>query len=265
MIPHWSIFSGKIEERKDSMEHAIVSEVRTQPSRLRIAREDLLFLNILPETVRLAVTVRNPADTASDPAWMHVAAAPFGAFLATTPLGRVQVPSIPAGSLTVVHAEFADPRHGGDSELPLLPRTEEPPRVQQGRRPHWAGNVHVYIGRAEAERHCARAVQLKPGRSNFSLFEVGDRSDAYRFHFRGEGAGWSPMLMVPRRGQVPDDGRWISLRPRTVVGLHLSPPADIEEGQLGVEVEQRSTGRRALVEFAFGSETLPPRCFATLG
>lgn len=247
------------------MDSAVVSKVRTEPSRLRIAREDLLFLNVTPETVQLAVTVRNAGETPSDPAWMHVGAAPFGAFLSTTPLGRVQVPSIPAGSLSVVHAEFADPRHGVDSGLPCLPDTEEPPRIQQGCRPHWAGNIHVHIGRAEAERHCARAVRLQPGRSNFSLFEVGDRSDAYRFNFRGVGAAWSPVLMVPRRGQVPDDGRWVSLRPRTVVGLHLSPPADIEEGQLGVEVEQRSTGRRALVEFAFGSETLPPRCFATLG
>ena len=45
------------------------------------------------------------------------------------------------------------------------------------------------------------------------------------------------------------------------VTLIVRPPVDVTEGLLAVEVEKRSTGKKAFVEFGFGVDTIPPRCF----
>ena len=123
----------------------------------------------------------------------------------------------------------------------------------------WAGNFDVHIGSAEAERHIMRAIRLESGKSNLAMFVVGERREDFVFDLQGEATAWDAALLL--------DGRELSLesphtlRDRSPVLLRVTPPAGTTEGLLAVGVTRQATGKRALVEFGFGTDTIPPRCF----
>ena len=123
----------------------------------------------------------------------------------------------------------------------------------------WAGNFDVHIGSTEAERHIMRAIRLTPGKSNVAMFVVGERPEDFVFDLQGEATAWDAALLR--------DGSELSLgSPHTLPGgapvfLRVTPPAGTTEGLLAVGVTRQATGKRALVEFGFGTGTIPPGCF----
>jgi hypothetical protein len=139
---------------------------------------------------------------------------------------------------------------------------------------HWAGNLNVWVeAQTPVERHMARALRAKPGVTNLACFFVGSRrADSYRFRFSGVHVGWRPELLqgaCHRLGfGTPDPkaprvviGEWLELRGTSSFLLQFFPPAGYTSGELVVHVEQRSTGREALVEFGFDPEALGPGCY----
>ena len=239
---------------------------------LRIAREDIIFFNRSRDLVQLEVTVHNRGEAVSRPAWMRVNAAPLGAFVDSKPVARLRVPGIPPGGSALVSTTFLTgirSRRGGRAQLP-----GDPLRPFDPRRVHWAGNFDVHIREESAERHCAAAIRLQPGVENFALFFVGQEPDSFRFNFLGDGASWFPTLELgsgsARRallgnptppGSKIKPGSWWKWRMTHDVTLIVRPPVDVTEGLLAVEVEKQSTGKKAFVEFGFGVDTIPPRCF----
>jgi hypothetical protein len=51
------------------------------------------------------------------------------------------------------------------------------------------------------------------------------------------------------------------LSPRSMISLSVTPPSGTTKGLLAVGVTREETGQRALVEFGFGVDTIPPGCF----
>src|SRR5437867_1593583 len=84
--------------------------------------------------------------------------------------------------------------------------------------PHWAENVNVLVGNTDAERHRARALRVYPGRLNMAWFVVGagGAPDAYSFRLQD-------LLRVPKK---------------------------CEAATVAVQVAQKSTQRKAVVEFS---------------
>jgi hypothetical protein len=121
---------------------------------------------------------------------------------------------------------------------------------------HFAGNLDVHIGPATVERHLSGRVRIHRGKLNMVTFDVGTGPDAYCFRLLGEGANWKPALTRfslqvgdARQGAiVPDTWYEWSGACETVV-LEFVPPEKCRRGGLDVEVEQRSSGRIAQVEF----------------
>ena len=139
---------------------------------------------------------------------------------------------------------------------------------------HWAGNLNVWVdGGPEVERHMSRGLRAVAGRQNLACFFVGSvRADGYRFHFSGEHALWSPRLYPlhgillghAAPGDLPShlgDREWKEFSGPAPFILQFLPPAGSTSGELIVHVEQRSTGREALVEFGFDPEAAGPGCF----
>lgn len=256
-------------------------------AQLHVDREDIDFRNVTRDVVRLEVTVHNVGGVMSEQTTMQVNAAPFGAFVESTPVARIRVPRIRGGESWTAQAEFADPRArdaGVRTRLPessqvvsrpgLLRRSWDLMRSLR-QTAHWAGNFDVHVGSDSAERHCARAVRLIAGRLNIALFRVGHRQDQYRFSFRGEGAAWKPRLVQSLAAGRVLTGMLATVGTRDVLrtdawhhwddvnwaGVTVTPPRGTKEGLLAVAVKQRSTGTEALVEFGFGTDTIPPGCF----
>ena len=246
--------------------------VDAQASMLRIAREDIIFFNRSRDLVQLEVTVHNRGEVVSRPTWMRVNAAPLGAFVDSQQVARLRVPRISPGGSTQVSTTLStsarSPRMR-DAQLPA-----DSLRQFDSRRANWAGNFDVHIGEESAERHCAAAIRLQPGVENFALFFVGQGLDSFRFNFLGDGESWSPTLELgsasARRallghrttpGSLIQPGRWWKWRMTHDVTLIVRPPAGVSKGLLAVEIEKRSSGKKAFVEFGFGVDTIPPRCF----
>jgi hypothetical protein len=139
---------------------------------------------------------------------------------------------------------------------------------------HWAGNLNIFVGRTPMERHMAMALAVRPGRPNMATFFVGLLPDAYRFRFEGEAAAWDAKLlpvgplarmlgpMDHEHGDrpVPLD-EWVELPGTVRMTLAFEPPPDCRAGNLDVHVEQRSTGKEAIVEFGFDPEAEGPGCY----
>jgi hypothetical protein len=263
---------------------------------LSVEREDILFWNSAPDVVEIEFTVRNDGPDRSPPTEATVEAAPLGAFVAWRPLGRVPVPAIDPGGEAVIRTRAAcDPPPTGARPKRLNParlltaldlfdrrgRTAsvrgvlgklpaDPLRAMFRGGVHWAGNLNVFLGGKATERHTARSLRVRPGCLNVALFCVGIGGDAYRFHLDGEVDAWNARLyesglVWSGRDKAIDTGlplgEWVSGAHLILVELHVEPPAGCAAGKLDVRVQQKSTGREAVVEFGFDPDAEGPGCY----
>jgi len=132
-------------------------------------------------------------------------------------------------------------------------------------RPHWAGNLNVWIGGTPVERHRAPRLRIHAGRPNVATFFVGDGPDDYVFRLEGLSPRWECRLRsttedVTWATNVEGDPRWLSLTGRAMLSLVLHPPETCTAGEVVVHVTQRSTGREAAVEFDLDPEAPGPGC-----
>jgi hypothetical protein len=137
--------------------------------------------------------------------------------------------------------------------------------------PHWAGNINIFVNRAPVERHLAQALRIYPGRLNLAMFVVGCGADSYAFHLSGDGARWDAtlydvmsrdtlVLSVDQFDPIKESS-WIAIRQQTLMMLALRPPLTCDRGSVEVHVEQRSTGKSAVVEFSLDAHASGPGCF----
>jgi hypothetical protein len=262
--------------------------------RLTVRRTDIVFANTSPECVAIEVTVSNPgpAPSAAQPAVL--AAAPFGAFVPWRPLALLQVPELGPGQSAVLKTtarptrpaplgppDRVPPRQlltalgaADDRPRPIRPLGVLPPDLMQllGQgSTHWAGNLNIFIGSKPVERHLARALRIYPGRVNLAMFVVGCGRDAYRFRLAGPGAAWGAALYDTTDRQAlsldltgcspvrTDD--WVEVDRTRILFLAIQPPAGCPRGEVEVQVEQRSTGQQAVVEFSLDPAAAGPGCY----
>jgi hypothetical protein len=264
---------------------------------LHVDRDDIRFWNSAPEVVEIEFTVRNEGWERSAPTEATIQAAPLGAFVAWQTLGRVPVPAIePRDEVIVRTRATCDPPPTGVrptlrklarllTARDLFDRRPEkrpapgalgtlpidPLREMTGGSVHWAGNLNIFVGGKPTERHMAMSLRVRPGRLNMALFCVGNGSDAYRFHLEGNAVAWDARLsdwpelgMLTRRDRSAREipiGEWVSGADLAVAVLYCEPPADCEAGKLDVHVEQKSTGKEAVVEFGFDPRAKGPGCY----
>ena len=261
---------------------------------LRINREDISFETLPGRVVLLSVTVHNDSDKPSEPSTMRVNAAPLGVFLPSREVGKVAVGKIPPRGKRVVKSAYAAPMSEGVSErerekerglrkasirllkslgiqlpnedLEVLPLESLMSRLMAGvlkvawGLPDgccWAGNFDVHVQGASAERHCQGPVQLLAGKPNGAAFRVGDgKEDRYRFQFLHdcETRNWEFELIKLTTGD------WHPMT-QTWVSFSIKPPEGTTQGCAAVEVTRESTGKSAMVEFGFGTDTIPPGCY----
>src|SRR5262249_36250098 len=127
------------------------------------------------------------------------------------------------------------------------------------------------VGGHAVERHLAQALRIYPGRTNVAMFIVGSGPDAYAFSLTGGGANWDAALFDSRelkslaidpRGCSPIPFKeWTAIGQQTLMLLVLRPPEGCSRGTVEVQVEQRSTGRTAVVEFSLDPEAAGPGCY----
>jgi hypothetical protein len=200
---------------------------RSARPELRVDRTDIRFWNSSPDTVIIEFTVRNTGGRRSSPTEALIQAAPLGAFVGWSDLGRVAVPAVEPGQAVVVRAQATcDPPPATASPptsarpqrleraklraardlvdrrlpesltevVPLGTLPADPLRERRRGGLHWAGNLNVFVGGTPTERHMATQLAVQPGRLNMAIFIVGTGSDAYRFRLEGEAAAWAARL-----------------------------------------------------------------------
>src|SRR6185436_3339956 len=125
-----------------------------------------------------------------------------------------------------------------------------------GPRPHWAGNLNVWIARRPVERHMAPRLRIHPDRANVAVFCLGDRPDEYAFRTECSDGEWKRVLLDMRTGatlactgDAYREPRWHAVPGTTPILLVLRPPSICERGKVDVHVTQRSSGKVAMVEF----------------
>jgi hypothetical protein len=140
--------------------------------------------------------------------------------------------------------------------------------------PHWAGNINVLVGKTDVERHRARALRVYPGRLNMAWFVVGAGGDpdAYAFRLQGLASQWDAKLfdMTSRAtltisaddngGIVPDE--WIETHGSRTILLALRVPEKCEAASVAVHVTQKSTQRKAVVEFSLDPKADGRGCYS---
>lgn len=270
------------------------TEPKTSPlagiAPLRISREDISFETLPGRVVLLSVTVHNDTNEASEPTTMQINAAPLGVFLHSRRVGRVDVPSIAPHKRGVIKSAYLAPLLNVLSEsereeehskrrasLFLLQREDvQIPNRSREVLPTaspisqhtalsaclmgnscWAGNFDVHVSGASAERHMKGGIRLKTGTQNMGYFQVGDgKRDRYQFEFYGDehSQNWNPTFLNL------DTGRWHSFA-KQIVLFSLSPPKGAVKGCIAAGVTRESTGKGAMVEFGFGTNTIPPGCY----
>jgi hypothetical protein len=62
-------------------------------------------------------------------------------------------------------------------------------------------------------------------------------------------------------GTEIEEDRWIRSSEVRVVVLQLYPPQNARRGKIDIEVSQRSSGRKAVVEFSLDAAATGPGCF----
>jgi hypothetical protein len=274
------------------MSVALFDPVAAPPAQpeLSVERTDITFSNVAPDRLAVEVAVRNLGRARSRPTVALIRSAPLGAFVPWRPLTAVAVPALEPGAETTVRAEVPVPAPvalGTPGRVPprrlLTALAAGDPRPRAGGLApdlfrllgrggvHWAGNLNVFIGGKDVERHLAQALRVYPGRTNLALFMVGSgRPDGYAFHVGGDAAGWNPRLLdmtgarslslEGRPGDGIPDGEWVELS-HGILMLALEPPADATEGRVEVCVRQRSTDREAVVEFSLDARAAGPGCY----
>jgi len=151
---------------------------------------------------------------------------------------------------------------------------------------HWAGNINVLVGNRSTERHLSGPLHIEPGHLNMAVFVLGTHRDAYRFDLSGPATGWGAalsrtaasavgltwatvMAQMPRgiAATLLDSvnklplGRWIEFPGRELIWLSVAPPVRCKKGWLKVHVEQRSSGREAVVEFSLDPRARAAGCY----
>ncbi len=134
---------------------------------------------------------------------------------------------------------------------------------------HWAGNFNVFIGGRAVERHCAKAVRIYPGRSNWAMFVVGSGTDAYAFHVTGVESGWHVALHAGLPGialfasnacSEIVQNRWHSGLEVRLVQFSVCPSEGCGKGEVAVHATQQSTGTAAVVEFSLDPHAAGSGC-----
>jgi len=138
--------------------------------------------------------------------------------------------------------------------------------------PHWAGNIHVFVGERDVERHLARALRIYPGRPNLAMFLVGEpgKSDAYSFEIAGLTPEWRAALydvtkaktLVVRSSDAPiREMEWVEADGSMMVVLAVRPPDDCDEENVEIHVTQRSQQKTAVVEFNLDATAQGTGCY----
>lgn len=140
--------------------------------------------------------------------------------------------------------------------------------------PHWAGNIEVLIGRTQVERHQGQALRVYPGRLNTAWFIVGTPHavDAYAFQLDGVETDWEAglfditsherLVIGVDKGEPIAPEQWIAGRGSRVIVLALRVPKNCAATKVAVNVFQRSTGRKAVVEFGLDPNAAGRGCYA---
>jgi hypothetical protein len=216
-------------------------------------------------TVAIALRVTNPGPGFSPPRRGRIEQAAFGAFVPWTPLTDFRVPRLRPGESTLIELRVPRTALGGE-----LPPEDPPQRKPIARAPafpaalmrtffesmgipdrgvplRFAGNLNVHIGIRYVERHLSGPLRVYPGEANIADFVVGTGQDAYRFELRCDDPTWTACLYLGEKLRL---GEWYDDDPGGLdVTLEVIPPAECRRGAMEVHVEQRSTGRIAIVEF----------------
>lgn len=257
---------------------------------LQFSRKDLEFRFNADGMVDVALRVTNPGPGVSPPRRGRIEVAAFGAFLPWEPLTVFRVPRLRPRQSTLVELRVRrTPAAGGlppepprepKSALPLVARAPGTiwdllksamtafgglERCAPGA-PIFAGNLNVHIGTASVERHLSGALRVYPGRINVAVFEVGRRGDAYRFEVRSSDPSWEASLhhFYGRAGELESEimsGEWYDRNGGLAVILAVKPPDECRRGAIEVHVEQRSSGRIAVVEFDLDQKALGAGCY----
>jgi hypothetical protein len=127
--------------------------------------------------------------------------------------------------------------------------------------PHWAGNIHVFVGNRTVERHMAKALRIYSGRTNLAIFAVGGagRREGYAFDLVGLAPDWkaalhdvtsAKTLVVGSSDQPIQKRQWVeAVAGQMLVVLAIHPPIICEDGNVKVIVTRRSCRKTAVVEF----------------
>jgi hypothetical protein len=140
--------------------------------------------------------------------------------------------------------------------------------------PHWAGNLNVFVNQRSVEIHMAKALRVYAGRTNLAIFMVGGmgRPDAYSFEIVGSNPDWHAVLfdmtssatLAVGPGESPIRGsEWVETTAGgMLVILATRPPDGCEEGNVEIQVRQRSSGATAIVEFSLDPSAQGTGCYA---
>lgn len=269
-------------------------DARSAPATLRV--DAAAFGAFVPWRPLAVLQVPAIAPRAAHRAGFEAGRTPVAALGSIASVPPARIAAVAAGAAPDEHDDAADPtaprtpaRDRVRDRLSVLLRRRPEPVVDPvgfllGRllppdllevagsaNPHWVGNLNVFLGGKAVERHLARSLRVHAGRANLALFTLGDGADAYRFELAGDAADWSvslsraPRLLGRRHGAgdgaLPTD-TWHDFQGTSTVYLCLQPPAGAERGALEVHVQQRSTGRTAVVEFDLDPGAQGPGCYA---
>jgi len=255
-------------------------------SGLVVERTDIVFGNVAAERVQIEITVHNRGEFPTPPTLMRIEAAPLGAFVPTRPLASLLVPRLQPGAAHTLRLQARPQKPmtlGGPDRVPpsrlltALAMDDEDDAQQPGTLPadildlfaqgstHWAGNLNIFFAGKEVERHLAQALRIYPGQTNLAMFVVGQR-DTYAFSLHGSGASWKAALFdglscFTRKNAPLAQDEWLKIDSGMIM-LALCPPPDAaKSGEVEVHVDQRSTGKQAVVEFSLDAKAAGPGCF----
>lgn len=247
---------------------------RSQPTDLHLEAAPFgAFVRWQPLT-----TVRVPAIPPGGKTWVQTIARqprpePVGSFSDIVPTGLLTAagsgenrrPNSPARDQGFGAARLLLTLLGGRArvgELPpdLLDLLDDP-------RPHWAGNLNVWIERRPVERHMAPRLRVHPDRTNVAMFCLGDGPDKYSFRIECPDPEWRCALHDLGAGKSvrwTEDSRkphWHAVPTMRPILFIVRPRDVIERGAAVVHVTQRSSGKTAMVEFDLDPAAEGPGCY----
>jgi len=251
----------------------VTSSLFQQGEDLVVARSDIEFFDTASGCVSIQVKVRNSSDRPSPPRSMAIYSAPLGVFLHQRHLVTLTVPSLLPGAKTIVQTTAARSRPmplGRIDHIPpgrlLTALAEDDDAADKSGlkritpsildffaclRSNWVGNIHVLVNHRGVERHLAHGLPVRAGMWNTAFFLVGNSEyDSYAFRILGDGIAWSARLFTMHSPAMIEEGCWIPASRARWMNLRFYPPVNSSRGKIDVEVTQRSTERKAVVEFS---------------